>query len=132
MRHSGQNWSREAEAMNMTTPISRIIIVENYTSATTLLTALHAASAASAAMMPSELDSFTLFPSSSSLDEDALPPPKEIICWILTEKKSDDELVVSGNDSATWEKEDEQMRYVILAQAEAKGMQMISQKTMTQ
>ncbi len=60
----------------MTTPILRIIIVENYTSATTLLTALHAASAASAATMPSELDSFTLFPSSSSLDEDALPSPK--------------------------------------------------------
>jgi hypothetical protein len=33
-------------------------------------------------------------------------PQKEIICWISTEKKSDDDLVVSGNNSANWEKED--------------------------
>jgi hypothetical protein len=116
----------------MTTLILHIRNVENHASATSLLTTLHAASAASAAMMPSELDSFTLFPSSSSLDEDALPPPKRDNLLDFNRKKSDDELVVSGNDSATWEKEDEQMRYVILAQAEAKGMQMISQKTMTQ
>jgi hypothetical protein len=45
-------------------------------------------------------------------------PPKEIICQIST-GKSDDDSVASGNYSATWEKEDKQMRYVILAQAEA-------------
>jgi hypothetical protein len=38
----------------------------------------------------------------------------------LQQKKSDDDSVASSNDSADWEKEDEQMRHVILAQAEAK------------
>jgi hypothetical protein len=76
MQHSSQNWSQAAVAVNMTTPISRMINVENHASATSLLTALHAASIASAAAMPSALDSFTLFPSSSSLDEDVPPSPK--------------------------------------------------------
>jgi hypothetical protein len=76
MQHRGRNWSRAAVAMHMTTPILHIIKVEIHASAASLLTTLHSASSASAAMMPSKLDSFTLFPSSSSLDEDALPSPK--------------------------------------------------------
>ncbi len=86
MRHSSQNQSQAAVAVNMTTPILRIINVENHASATSSLTMLHAASTASAAVMPSELDSFTLFPSSSSFDEALCHPPKEIICRISIEK----------------------------------------------
>ena len=84
----------------MTTLILRIIKVENLASATSLLTMLHAASTASAAAMPSELDSFTLFPSSSSFDEDALPSPKRDNLSDINREKSDDDLVASGNNSA--------------------------------
>jgi hypothetical protein len=52
-QHSGQNWSRAAVVVNMTTPISNIINVENHASATSSLTTSHTASIASAAAMPS-------------------------------------------------------------------------------
>jgi hypothetical protein len=111
----------------MTTLISRIISVENHASTTSLLTMLHAVSTASAATMLSELDSFTLFPSSSSFDEDDLPSTKRDNLSDFNRKKSDDDSVASGNDSAAWEKEGEQMRHVILAQAQAKDADDISE-----
>jgi hypothetical protein len=126
-QHSGRNWSQAAVAVNMTTPILRIINVENHASPTSSLTMLHAASTASAAAMPSELDSFTLFPSSSSFDEDALPSPKRDNLSDFNRKLSDNDLVASSNDSATWEKEDKRMRHVILAQVQAKDADDISE-----
>ncbi len=44
--------------------------------------------------------------------------PKKI-CPISVEKKTDDDSVASRDDSADWEKEDDQMRHLLLAQAEA-------------
>ncbi len=77
--------------------------------------------------MLSKLDSFTLFPSSSSLDEDALPSPKRDNLFNFNRKKSDDDSVASVNNSAVWEKEDKQMRHMILAQAETKDADDISE-----
>jgi hypothetical protein len=93
-------------AQEMTTPISRIVNINHqHMSATSSLTASHAA---------------------SSLDIDALPSPKKAMTD-FSRLKTDDDSVASGDDSTDWEKEDERMKLLLVAAGKAEDADDISE-----
>ena len=93
-------------AQEMTTPISRIVNINHqHMSATSSLTASHAA---------------------SSLDIDTLPSPKKAMTD-FSRLKTDDDSVASGDDSTDWEKEDERMKLLLVAAGEAEDADDISE-----
>ena len=95
------------------TPLSRVTNIKNCASASSSLTMSHAASSASADTMPAS----TLFPSlPPRLDAVDLPSPKKAMSD-FSRLKTDDDSVASGNYSAGWEEENEQMRLQLDANA---------------
>jgi hypothetical protein len=107
---------KQSSAAHMTTPISRVVSVNNHVNDTSLLITTHAASSASAAAMLRAFNrfSFSLYDDNS---DDGPSPKKDLSDF--SRKKTDDDSVASGDDSADWEKEDDQMRHLLLAQAKA-------------
>jgi hypothetical protein len=115
-QNSGRNCPLHVHNHPAPTPTAVTVNVEHHASATSSLTS---SAAAAATIAPNALDYLAFFDDNDDASVDAPSPKKDLTDF--SKRKTDDDLVASGDYSVDWEKED------LSQQAEADALDDISE-----